>query len=302
MLMPTLRDWVLAASDTLTAHGIDARDAAFDVEVLARHALGWTRAQWMSRLRDPLPDPPGSFATLVDPLLARRCRREPVAQITGSREFWGLDMAVTSDVLCPRPETELLIEIALARLVPHDRPWAIVDVGTGSGCVAIALARALTRARVVATDISRAALTVAEGNAARHGVADRITFHETRFLDGVPGPHDLIVSNPPYIPDRDLATLPLEVSQYEPRVALSGGRDGLDPARALLPAASATLSEEGWIAMEIGAGQDEEVRRLASQAGVTIVEIAPDLQGVPRAVVMRKAAANAGPGDDTPPE
>jgi release factor glutamine methyltransferase len=291
--MATLRDWVSAASDTLTANGIDARDAAFDVEVLARHVLGWTRAQWMSRLGDPLPGPTGSFAALVEPLLARRSRREPVAQITGSREFWGLEFAVTSDVLSPRPETEILMEHALDRMVPHDRPWAIVDVGTGSGCLAIALARELKSARVVATDISRAALTVAQGNAVRHGVADRITFHKARFLDGVPGPYDLVVSNPPYIPDGALATLAPEVADHEPRAALSGGRDGLDPARALLPAASANLSEGGWIVMEIGAGQSDEIRRIAGQTGVTVVEIAPDLQGIPRAVVMRSGADDA---------
>ena len=300
--MATLRDWVSAASDTLTANGVDPRDAAFDVEVLARHALGWTRAQWLSRLRDPLPGPPGSFAARVEPLLARRCGREPVAQITGVREFWGLDMAVTPDVLSPRPETELLVEIALTKMVPHARPWAIADVGTGSGCLAVALTRELSSARVVATDISRAALTVAEGHAARHGVADRITFHETRVLNGVPGPYDLIVSNPPYIPDRELTTLAPEVAHHEPRTALSGGSDGLDPARALLPAALANLREGGWIVMEIGAGQSDGVRRIASQAGVVVVDICPDLQGIPRAVIMRGATADAGHRGAIPPE
>lgn len=225
-----------------------------------------------------------------------------MAQITGVREFWGLDMAVTSDVLSPRPETELIVEIALAKMVPHAASWAIADVGTGSGCLAIALTRALSSARVVATDISRAALTVAEGNATRHGVADRITFHETRFLDGVPGPYDLIVSNPPYIPDRELTTLAPEVAHYEPRAALSGGPDGLDPARALLPAALANLRDGGWIVMEIGAGQSDGVHRIASQAELVVVEICPDLQGIPRAVIMRGATADAGHRGALPPE
>jgi len=300
--MATLRDWVSATADTLTANGINPRDAAFDVEVLARHALGWTRAHWLSRLRDPLPGQPGSFAARVEPFLARRRGREPVAQITGVREFWGLDMAVTSDVLSPRPETELVVEIALAKMVPHSRSWAIADVGTGSGCLAVALTRELSSARVVATDISRAALTVAEGNAARHGVADRITFHETRFLNGVSGPYDLIVSNPPYIPDHELATLAPEVAYYEPRAALSGGPDGLDPARTLLPAALANLRDGGWIVMEIGADQSDGVRRIASQTGLVVVEICPDLQGIPRAVIMRGATADAGHRGAIPPE
>ncbi len=286
--MATLRDWVSAACQQLTAAGIDTQDAAFDVEVLARHALAWTRAQWLSRLRDQVPGTPGSIDALVGPLIERRCRREPVAQITGVREFWGLDMTVTPDVLIPRPETELLVETTLTRLAPRTAAWAIADVGTGSGCLSVALASELTSARIVATDISPAALAVAERNAARHGVVDRITFRETRFLDGVPGPYDLIVSNPPYIPDHELAALAPEVRRHEPRSALSGGRDGLDPTRELLPAACSCLREGGWIVIEIGAGQSEPVRDIARRAALELVEIRPDLQGIPRAVVMRR--------------
>jgi release factor glutamine methyltransferase len=285
--MTTLRDWVSGASDELVQAGIERRDATFDVEVLARHALGWNRAHWLSHLRDELPGAAGHFAALVDPLIERRSRREPVAQITGFREFWGLDMTVTADVLSPRPETELLVEIALAKLVPRSTPWAIADVGTGSGCLAVALTRELTQAHVMATDISPAALAVAARNAKRHGVSDRITFRETRFLDDVPGPYDLIVSNPPYIPDHERTRLAPEVARYEPAAALYGGVDGLAPARALLPAGAAALREGGWMVMEIGVEQSEMVRRLATQARLTVEDICPDLQGIPRAVVMR---------------
>lgn len=290
--MTTLRDWVSVASRELVNAGIEQRDATIDVEVLARHALGWTRAQWLSRLRDALPGSPGHFTSLVDPLIARRSHREPVAQITGVREFWGLDMAVTADVLSPRPETELLVEIALAKLAPRSTPCAIADVGTGSGCLAVALTHELTQAHVMATDISPAALAVAERNARHHGVSDRVTFRETRFLDGVPGPYDLILSNPPYVPDRDRATLAPEVARYEPAAALYGGVDGLDPARTLLPAAATSLREGGWLVMEIGVGQGAAVRRLASEARLTVEEICPDLQGIPRAVVMRPATSS----------
>jgi release factor glutamine methyltransferase len=227
---------------------------------------------------------------LVGPLIDRRSRREPVALITGVREFWGLDMVVTPDVLIPRPETELLVEIALARLADPRRPWVIADVGTGSGCLAVALATEMVHARVVATDISPEALAVALGNAARHGVSDRVAFHETRFLDGAPGPYDLVVSNPPYIPDTDLAALAPEVVRHEPRSALSGGRDGLDPARTLLPVASARLRGGAWFVMEIGVGQSQSVRDIAGGTALEVVEIRPDLQGIPRAVVMRRGA------------
>ncbi|MDA1094297.1 MAG: peptide chain release factor N(5)-glutamine methyltransferase [Acidobacteria bacterium] len=287
--MATLRDWVSVASRRLVQAGIQPRDAAFDVEVLARHALGWTRAQWLSRLRDDLPGAPGHFSGLVDPLIERRYRREPVAHITGVREFWGLDMTVTADVLSPRPETELLVEIALSKLLPRSAPWAIADVGTGSGCLAVALARELPQARLTATDLSAAALTVAERNAQRHGVQASIAFRETRFLDGSPGPYDLIVSNPPYIPEHARTTLTPEVARYEPAVALFGGMDGLDPVRALLPIAAMSLRPGGWLVMEIGVGHSEEVRQLASEALLSVEEIRPDLQGIPRAVVMRLA-------------
>ncbi len=288
--MATLQGWVSAACQRLRAAGIDGRDASFDVEILARHALGWTRAQWLSRLRDQAPDTAGGMDALVGPLIDRRSRREPVALITGVREFWGLDMVVTPDVLIPRPETELLVEIALARLADPRRPWVIADVGTGSGCLAVALATEMVHARVVATDISPEALAVALGNAARHGVSDRVAFHETRFLDGAPGPYDLVVSNPPYIPDTDLAALAPEVARHEPRSALSGGRDGLDPARTLLPVASARLRGGAWLVMEIGVGQSQSVRDIAGGAALEVVEIRPDLQGIPRAVVMRRGA------------
>ena len=288
--METLGDWVAVNRRRLIAAGVDPHDALLDVEVLARHALGWNRARWLSRLGDPAP--PG--LDRAGPLVARRRRREPVAQIIGSREFWGLEFEVTSDVLTPRPETELLVETALARLDDRAAVWSLADVGTGSGCLAVALSHELPRARCVATDISAAALGVARQNAARHGAAGRIAFHETPFLDGLDGPYDLIVSNPPYIPDHEMATLPPEVGRHEPGTALRGGRDGLDPARAIAPAAAARLRPGGWLLLEIGVDQDTEIGVIAAAAGLDLIEIAPDLRGIPRVAVMRMAAP--GPG------
>lgn len=284
--MTTIAERVSAARGPLTAAGIDERDAALDAEVLARRALGWDRARYLAHAGDPAP---AAFDPHFDRLVARRCRREPVAQITGSREFWGLDIAVTRHVLIPRPETELLVETGVSLLADRAVPWGVADVGTGSGCLAVALAHELPRARITATDLSPATLAVARRNAARHGLDDRISFHATRWLDGLPGPYDLIVSNPPYVSDADMTRLAPEVKWHEPATALCGGPDGLDSVRALVPAAVARLRLGGWLLLEIGAGQDRAVTALvARHPELALREIRKDLRGIPRAVVLRR--------------
>lgn len=287
----TLAERVAEAGRRLAAAGIDARDAAFDAEVLARRALGWDRAAYLARRRGPAP---ADFGDRFDRLIARRRRREPVARITGSREFWGLDIEVTPAVLVPRPESELLVETALSRLGDRRARWAVADVGTGSGCVAIALARELPRARVTATDICPRALAVARRNAARHGAADRLTFRRTDLLQGLSGRFDLIVSNPPYVPDAAVAALAPEVGRHEPAAALRGGPDGLDTVRRLAAAASRRLRRGGWLVMEIGAGQAGAVRGIADRAGLRTLAVRPDLQGIPRAAVMQPAPGRDG--------
>ena len=175
------------------------------------------------------PAPPG--LDRAGPLVARRRRREPVAQIIGSREFWGLEFEVTSDVLTPRPETELLVETALARLDNRAAVWSLADVGTGSGCLAVALSHELPRARCVATDISAAALGVARQTPPDTVRPAASPFTKHRFSDGLDGPYDLIVSNPPYIPDHEMATLPPEVGRHEPgRRCAVAGTDSTPPA------------------------------------------------------------------------
>lgn len=290
----TLVERVTEASRRLVDAGIDARDAAFDAEVLARHALGWDRAAYLARWREPAP---AGFEDRFGPLVARRRRREPVARITGRREFWGLDLEITPAVLVPRPESELLVETALARLGDRTTRWELADVGTGSGCLATALARELPRARVTATDICPDALAVARRNAARHGVADRVTLHHADLLGDLPGPSDLIVSNPPYVPDADIGDLAPEVSRHDPALALRGGPDGLDTVRRLVAAVAARLRPGGWLVMEVGAGQSDETAGIARRAGMRVVEVRPDLQGIPRAVVMRRGPERgAAPG------
>lgn len=288
--MTSLRDLVSAARTRLVAAGIDANEAAMDASLLARRALGWDLARFLAHETD-LPAP--GFLPAYDRLVTRRERREPVSSISGQREFWGLDFHVTPAVLAPRPETEIIIESALAvagaELVrgASETP-TIVDVGTGSGCLAIALALEFRAARVIATDVSAAALEVAAGNAERHGVAGRIALRHASLLDGVDPGAALIVSNPPYIPTGDIAGLPPEVRDWEPREALDGGLDGLDVVRALLRQATRALHPGGWLIMEFGFGQEQGIRDSVASSALELVEIRADLQQVPRTLIARK--------------
>ena len=189
----TLDERLAQARRTLVAAGIAPDDAAIDVEVLARHVLGWTRASLLAHGHDPVPT---GFEERFAAALARRAAREPVAYITGVREFWTRDFEVDRSVLIPRPETELIVEAVIER--DHDRP-RILDVGTGSGCLAVTLAAELPKAQVIATDVSAEAIALARRNAARHGVSARVLFVLTNLLDGLPNSFDIIVSNPPYV-------------------------------------------------------------------------------------------------------
>jgi release factor glutamine methyltransferase len=283
--MPPLHERLADARRALMEAGIDPDEAAIDAEVLARHALGWDRAQLLTAWRDPVP---AALAPAFDPLLQRRLAREPVAYIIGRREFWGRDFAVTPAVLVPRPETEIIVEEALDQARGGAATGIIVDVGTGSGCLAVTLAIEFPRARVVATDISPAALEVARRNAERHGVAARIAFLEADVLEGTGVRADLIVSNPPYVPETEAGSLPPDVARYEPHPALFGGADGLDVIRRLFAAAPARLAEQGRLVVEFGFGQEAAIRALASATGWRVVRIRPDLQGIPRTAVLRR--------------
>ena len=280
----TLFQIVVAARERFIRAGIPPDQAAIDAEVLARHIAGWDRATYLTRRDDPIGP---ALAASYEQAVARRERREPVAYITGTREFWGLDFLVTPAVLIPRPETEFVVEAALARLCDRTRPWQIADVGTGSGCLAVALAHELTNAAVTGTDISSAALEVARRNAARHGVESRVTFVETSLLEGVTGPFDLIVANPPYVPASHEPTLSPDVRDHEPRPALYGhGTDGLDEIRALLTQSPSRLADGGVLLMEFGFGQGGAVcAALAEIERLRFVEILRDLQGHERTLV-----------------
>jgi release factor glutamine methyltransferase len=273
-----------AARARLVAAGIRPDEAAIDVDLLACTILGWDRAKLLAERSSPAP--PQLEPTFSD-WIARRELREPSAMIVGTREFWGLDFIVSPAVLIPRPETELAVEesIALLRGAVGAR---IADIGTGSGCIAVALAHELPHAHVVATDVSADALAVALSNAERHGVADRIEFVATSYLGGIDGDFDLIAANPPYVRDRDKSALTREV-HFEPDVALFGGDSGLRNIEGVLDTAIAKLRPRGWLVMEFGFGQEDDVRALVeTRPMLRFARAREDLQGLARTAIIQR--------------
>jgi release factor glutamine methyltransferase len=301
--MSSAREALASAVDALGAAGVE--EPRLDAELLLAEATGWERAQLAA---DPDLGIPPDAARRFGEMVRRRLRREPVAYILGRKGFRHLELEVDSRVLIPRPETELLVELALEL-----RPRRVLDVGTGSGAIALAIADELPGCEVVATDTSAAALEVARANAARLGLADRIEFHATMLPGAALEPDDaadagsrarfdLIVANLPYVAEAEWAGLEPEVTEWEPREALlGGGPDGLDAIRALLAdervrclsdsvrqTANATGVEAAAIALEVGEGQAEAVADLIRDAGFGTVEIRADLAGIQRVVWGRR--------------
>jgi release factor glutamine methyltransferase len=281
----SLRAALLAAQKALAGAGIEG--AGTDARVLVAEAAGVPRDRLTLHLGDEMD---AATRARLDAMLARRLAREPVARILGRRSFWGRDFTVTADVLDPRPETESLIAAAL----DGPAPARLLDLGTGSGCIAVTLLAEWPGARGVATDISDAALTVAAGNAGRHGVAARLDLVRADWFDGVTGRFDLIVSNPPYIALSEMPGLAPEVRDHDPRGALSDGADGLGAYRAIARGMAAHLAPGGRVLAETGAAQGPQITALFAQAGLAEVRILPDLDGRDRVVGGRYAA-------ETPP-
>ena len=266
-----------------------------NAELLLMFTLGCDRAYLFAHPERKLtPDEQSCY----DAALAERSRGVPAQYITGHQEFWGMDLIVTPAVLIPRPETEHVIETVLeiqAAAVGRQasgRPPSevrIVDVGTGSGCIALALAEELPEAAIHATDISPAALEVARANAARHQLDRRIHFHQTDLLQGLPGEFDFVVSNPPYVGDSEEDTVQLEVRKFEPRNAVFAGPNGTEVIARLIPQAHAILQPGGWLVIEISGIIVEGVKKLLE--GWDDVQIKPDLQSIPRVARARKRLA-----------
>lgn len=256
------------------ALAVSSATASLDAEVLVRQAGGATRAELMTHPERPLSAP--ACAELAR-LVARRRRGEPVAYIAGRREFWSLDLQVSPATLIPRPETELLVERALAR-IPSSGAWSVADLGTGSGAVALAIAHERPAARVVATDCSETALAVARANARRLGLL-RVEFCSGSWLAPLHGRRlHMIVSNPPYVRADDAHLLTGDV-RFEPRTALVGGADGLEAIRQIVAAAPAHLSRAGWLLLEHGFDQGADVRALLAGAAYRDIRTYRDLAG-----------------------
>jgi release factor glutamine methyltransferase len=257
-----------------------------EAEILLAHALEVERLHLYLSPDKPLSvDERAKFKSFIQ----KRRAGVPLQHLIGEVTFFGLRFKVRRDALIPRGETEELLDRTL-RLVPRDADARCLDLGTGSGVLAVCLARYLPRASVVAVDVSPQALTLARENATLNGVADRVTFLESDWFASVEGRFDLIVSNPPYVSTGDLAGLATEVREHEPRVALDGGADGLAPVRALVAGAGDHLESGGQLLLEIGAGQGEAVARLLSDAGLEDVAVERDMSGLERFAVARRSA------------
>ena len=265
-------------------------------EMLLLHTLGKERTWLYTHPEHVISQ---AYADRFHFLLNRRAAGEPTQHLTGKQEFWGLELEVTPDVLIPRPETEHLVEVALDRLAVREiragrkqtltgEGLRIVDVGTGSGCIAIALAKELPGAQITATDISSAALAVAQRNAGRHSVADRTAFLELNLLGGLAGKYDLVVSNPPYIGRKEKNTLMREVRDHEPELALYGGEEGYELYADLIAQAATTVMRGGLLVLELGHNSLPAVQPLLELPHWTNVAVTNDLAGIPRVIAAER--------------
>lgn len=260
---------LVAAARRLRAAGVD--DPARDARLLLAHAMGIGVDQAALIGPDPVPD---AAATRFDALVTARATRQPLSQIVGSREFFGRQFRVTADVLDPRPETETLVAAAL------DTGFGrVLDLGTGSGAILISLLAQGAAATGIGADISAAALAVARDNARRCGIAERAAFVLSDWYDSVSGRFDIIVANPPYIAAAEMVTLAPEVRDWEPRIALTPGADGLAAVRRIVAGAGARLDPGGWLMIETGPTQARDTAGLMRAAGFARLRILPDLDG-----------------------
>ncbi len=266
-------------ADYFEGKGIDS--GRLDAELLLADTLDLDRVGLYVNFDRPLTE---QELTGFREKVRRRAEHEPVQYILGETEFWSLALQVGPEVLIPRPDTEVLVEEALQRL---NNPGSMIDVGTGSGAIAIAVAHERTAVEITAIDCSCQALEVARANAERHSLAGQITFREADLAALPPGPYDLVVSNPPYISETEWAGLMPEVRDYEPRMALHGGADGLDAYRQLSRQALSVLKPGGWLLVEVGASQAAMVLELFEQAGLSELGVRKDYADIPRVVYGR---------------
>jgi len=287
-IVPGLKDGVSVSeatqllTKTFKLAGLE--DAQIDARLLIGHALHLDRARLIAQSDRVLE---AREISVISALAARRLKREPVSRILGQKEFWGLSLQVTPDVLVPRPDTETVVEAALDFVVRGGlrmEKLRILDIGTGSGALLLALLHELPNAIGTGTDVSVAALDVARANAALCGVEPRCNFVVCDIASEVQGPFDIVVSNPPYIAHDEIASLAPEVRDYDPKVALDGGDDGLASYNAIASEARRLVAPGGRLFVELGAGQETAVRALFANAGLTVGAARKDLAGIPRVI------------------
>ena len=282
--MPSVGELLASVAARLSAAGLES--GRLEARLLIGDAAALTVEQLVAHPERTIED--GGVLARIERLTKRRLAREPMSQILGQREFWSLTFKVTPDVLTPRPDSETLVEAALAALVDRSRPWRILDLGVGSGCLLLSLLHELPNATGVGIDCSERALAVARDNAEALGVAGRAVLQLGDWGQGIEEQFDLVVSNPPYIPSDDIETLDPEVSEHEPWLALDGGLDGLDAYRRLAGQLPVLAREGGWALLEVGVDQAQIVARLVRAAGFKIERIRADLGGIERVVVARR--------------
>ncbi|MCI0486305.1 MAG: peptide chain release factor N(5)-glutamine methyltransferase [Blastocatellia bacterium] len=284
--MPNIAEAIAEGASLLRASNVaeERRTAS----LLLAHALDVDRTYILTRADEEVErEKYRAYLRMIE----RRARGEPLQHITGHQEFYGLDFIVTPDVLIPRPETEFLVERVIA-LADQEAPL-IVDLGTGSGCIAMTLAFHIPGASLIATDISDRALAVARANAVRHAVSTRIDFIEGDLFEpladrGIERKVDFLVSNPPYVPDEDIRSLQREVRDWEPLVALGGGPEGIDFYRRLLGDGRVYVRRGGYLVCEIGYSQLEQISDLIDPTAWELADVTEDLQGIPRAITIRR--------------
>jgi release factor glutamine methyltransferase len=278
--MTRIAEALRAATNRLTEAGVDG--ARLDARLLLAEALGRDHTWLFNHGPDELV---AEAEAAFEALLERRLQRQPISLILGRREFWSLSFTVTKDTLAPRPDSETLVEAVLTELPDRDKPLSLLDLGTGTGCLLLALLSELPQATGTGVDVNPQTLAVARSNAERLGFGARTRFQCSNWWDGIEGRFDAILSNPPYIPSDDIAALAPEVARFEPWGALDGGADGLDAYRLLAAGADKFLTADGVIAFEVGAGQAADVAALLEEAGFTVRAVRRDLAGIERCVV-----------------
>lgn len=277
---------LLNAGKRLAAAGVE--DAPRDARLLLQAASGLSPATLVGF---PEREIDAAAAARFHGLVERRERREPMAHILGEREFWSLRFRVTADTLDPRPDSETLIQAVLDRVTDRKAPLRLVDFGTGTGCLLLALLHDLPNATGLGVDLSAAALAIATENARGLGLERRASFCQANWDDGITPPFDIVISNPPYVARATIADLQPEVARFEPRLALDGGLDGLDAYRILLPATTRLLRPDGLAAFEVGRGQADSVAAIGTADGLRHIATVPDLGGIPRVVLWQKDEA-----------